>query len=368
MSLSGNLRTMDLPELLQWVTLGRKTGSLAFIRNKTKNSIYFRGGQIISSRSNEPTKQLGHFLLFQGKITEIQLKRALECQQQTRQILGKILVQEGFVSQAEVEKALVDRTREVIYDLFLWEDGFFHFTADGFNLDELILINIDINAILFEGVRRKDEWVRIREVFPSNEVILALRANADPKTQQLTPLQKKLLFLVTRGKTISEMILEAHGSDFPVNYELFQLYDTGLIYVKKVLAAAPVPVVDPSQVFNRGLDLMRGRKYREAISVFQEVLRHDPQNAQADQKIEEAERAICDEIYQASLQPSRIPCFAVPESSITRYNLTHEEGFVASRINGSWDVKSIVMLSPLREIEILQVLEKLLKMGLITLK
>ena len=342
MSLSGNLRTMDLAELLQWVTLGRKTGSLAFIRNKAKNYIYFRTGQIISSRSNEPTKQLGHFLLFQGKITEAQLKRALESQQQTRQILGKIVVQEGFISQAEVEKALVDTTRDVIYDLFLWEDGYFHFTANGYNVEDLILVNIDINAVLFEGVRRKDEWARIRQVFPSNEVILALTQGADPKTYQLTPLQKKLLFLVTRGKTISEMILEAHGSHFAVNFELFQLYESGLIEVKTVLATAPAPVADPMRVFNRGLDLMRSRKYREAIAVFQEVLRHDPQNAQADQKIEEAERAICDEIYQVSLQPSRIPSFTVSQSTLTRHNLTHEEGFVASRINGAWDVKSIV--------------------------
>jgi len=53
---------------------------------------------------------------------------------------------------------------------------------------------------------------------------------------------------------------------------------------------------------------------------------------------------------------------------LSHYGLTHEEGFVASRINGTWDVKSIVMLSPLREIEILQVLDKLLKLELIALK
>ena len=119
MSLSGNLKTMELSELLQWVTLGRKTGSLTFIREKTKNYIYFRDGQIISSRSNDPTKLLGHFLLFYGKITEDQLKRTLEIQQQTRATLGKILVQEGFLCKEEVEKALISRTEEVIYDLFL---------------------------------------------------------------------------------------------------------------------------------------------------------------------------------------------------------------------------------------------------------
>ena len=36
MSLSGRLKTMDLAEVLQWVTIGRKTGSLAFVLDKTK--------------------------------------------------------------------------------------------------------------------------------------------------------------------------------------------------------------------------------------------------------------------------------------------------------------------------------------------
>ena len=225
MSLSGNLKTMDLAELLQWVTLGRKTGSLTFVRNKTKNYVFFKDGKIISSKSNEPTRQLGHYLLFQGKITEAQLKRALQIQLQTRSNLGKILVQEGHITKEEAERALVGRTQEVIYDLFLWEEGYFHFTANGFSLDELILINIDINTIIFEGVRRKDEWARIREVFPSNNVVLAIRPGADLKNLALKPLQKKLLFQVNQGKAISEMILELHGSDFQVNFELFQLYD-----------------------------------------------------------------------------------------------------------------------------------------------
>jgi hypothetical protein len=68
------------------------------------------------------------------------------------------------------------------------------------------------------------------------------------------------------------------------------------------------------------------------------------------------------------MQSNMIPYFRVPESSLTRYTLTHQEGFVISRINGAWDVKSIVMLSPLRELEILQILDKLIKLELIALK
>jgi hypothetical protein len=68
------------------------------------------------------------------------------------------------------------------------------------------------------------------------------------------------------------------------------------------------------------------------------------------------------------MPPGKIPYFLIPEAALMRHNLTHEEGFVASRINGKWDIKSIVMLSPLRELVILQVIDKMIKMGLIALK
>jgi tetratricopeptide (TPR) repeat protein len=367
MSLSGRLNTMDLPEVLQWVTVGRKSGSLAFAKDKTKVNIYLQDGQIISSRSNDPTKQLGQFLLFQGKITEPQLKRAFEIHLQTRAILGKILVQENMVSEEDVRQALVMRTQEVIYDLFLWEDGYFHFSSSPYNIDELILINISINSLLFEGIRRKDEWRRIRSVFPNNDVVLSFRNDVDPKNLSLTALQKKLLFMLTLKKPISEIMLEVHGSDFLVSYELFQLYEKGIVQLEETTR----PVLEaesPAKLFNKGLELVQNKRYQEAIHAFQEVIRLDPQNAWASEQIEQAEKALCQEFYRTTIPATKVPYFLVPESSLARHNLTHEEGFVASRINGTWDVKSIVMLSPLRELEILQVLDKLVKMELIALK
>jgi tetratricopeptide (TPR) repeat protein len=367
MSLSGRLDTMDLPEVLQWVTIGRKTGSLSFVRDKTKIHLFLQDGKIISSRSNDPTKQLGQFLLFQGKVTEPQLKRAFEIHLQSKVMLGKILVQEKMISQDEVAQALVTRTEEVIYDLFLWEDGYFHFSSNEYNLNELILIKMDINALLFEGIRRKDEWKRIRSVFPNNDVVLSLRSEADLKNLTLTPLQKKLLYLLTLKKPISEIILELHGSDFLVSYELFQLYEMGLIDMQEVIPL-PVEPESPAKLFNKGLELMQAQKYQEAMAAFQEVIRLDPQNAWASEQIEQAEKAFCQEYYRTSIPAGKIPFFLIPESSLTQHNLSHEEGFVASRINGTWDVKSIVMLSPLREIEILQVIDKLLKWKIIALK
>ena len=151
MSLSGRLKTMDLAEVLQWVAIGRKTGSLAFVLNKTKAYIYMKEGKIISSLSNDPTKQLGQFLIFQGKLTEVQLKKALEIHLKSGASLAGILVEEKFVTQKDVEQALVKRTEEVIYELFLWDDGYFHFSDKSYRLQDLIIINADLNGILFEA-------------------------------------------------------------------------------------------------------------------------------------------------------------------------------------------------------------------------
>ena len=368
MSLSGRLKTMDLAEVLQWVTIGRKTGSLAFVLDKTKVYIYLKEGKIISSLSNDPTKQLGQFLIFQGKLTEAQLKKALEIHLQSGATLGSIIVKEKFVSREDVEQALVERTEEVIYELFLWEDGNFYFSDKSYQDQDLILINAEINAIIFEGIRRKDEWKRIRSVLPSNDIVLSLRNDVNLKSQSLTPHQKKLLFLLTLKKPISEIILELHGSDFMVCFELFQLYDKEIIEIADLRQTESQEEENPADLFSKGQNLMQQNRYREAIEVFQEVIHLDPQNAWASDQLERAEKALCQEFYSNSIPSDKVPYFLVPISTLAHHNLTHEEGFVASRINGTWDAKSIVMLSPLRELEILQVLDKLMKMGLIGLR
>ncbi len=358
---------MDLAEVLQWVTIGRKTGSLTFVLDKTKVYIYLREGKIISSLSNDPTKQLGQFLIFQGKLTETQLKKALEIHLKSGSPLGPILVGEKFVSRKDVEQALVKRTEEVIYELFLWEDGYFHFSDKAYMLQDLILINADINAILFEGVRRKDEWGRIRAVLPDNDIVLSLGDDGSLKKHGLTPLQKKLLFLINQRKPVSEIILELHGSDFMVCFELFQLYEKGIVRIAEAKEDASGGT-NPADLFSRGQSLMQKKRYREAIAAFQEVVVLDPQNAWASEQLEQAEKALCEQYYRSTIPANKVPYFLVPASTLTHHNLSNEEGFVASRINGTWDTKSIIMLSPLRELEILEVLDKLMKMGLIGLR
>ena len=77
MALSGNLKTMLPGDLLQWLSLGQKTGTLVIRNSRVEKKIFFRNGRVISSASNDPREYLGQFLMSHGYLSEPELKKAI---------------------------------------------------------------------------------------------------------------------------------------------------------------------------------------------------------------------------------------------------------------------------------------------------
>jgi hypothetical protein len=88
--LTGNLCTMGLPEILQWISSGRKTGTLELQHESIRKRILFRDGNIHSSWSNDPRESLGQYLVRSRRITEEQLFKALLRQESQGRLLGTI--------------------------------------------------------------------------------------------------------------------------------------------------------------------------------------------------------------------------------------------------------------------------------------
>jgi hypothetical protein len=74
-----------------------------------------------------------------------------------------------------------------------------------------------------------------------------------------------------------------------------------------------------------------------------------------------AEERLRSRLADDGVELHRVPVLKVPLDRLTSFNFTPNEGFVLSRINGSWDVKSIVKISPIREVEVLLVFRRLLR-------
>src|SRR6476660_10076148 len=102
MAVSGNLKTMTAGDVLQWLSLAQKTGTLVVHNKAVEKKIFFKAGRVISSASNDPRDYLGQFLISHGYISEAELMKAMEVQQQSGILLGKILVMIEGIEEADM--------------------------------------------------------------------------------------------------------------------------------------------------------------------------------------------------------------------------------------------------------------------------
>src|ERR1700737_4703691 len=182
MGVSGNLKSMSTGDLLQWLSLGQKNGTLVVNNKSVEKKIFFRAGRVISSASTPPREYLGQFLIGHGYLTESELMKAMEVQHQSGILLGKILVMIEVISEQDLQRLMRLKAEEEIYDIFLWNDAEFHFVDDELPTMEMIPLQIDVTGIIMEGTRRVDEGSRIREGVPNETVAPTGPRTSDPKT------------------------------------------------------------------------------------------------------------------------------------------------------------------------------------------
>src|SRR5689334_16943808 len=115
MSLAGNLRTMELPDVLQWISSGRKTGTLHLERRSIQKRIYFQEGSIYTSWSNDPRESMGQFLVRERLLNEEQLFKALLRSEQEKRMLGVVLLDDGVVGEEELRRTLKTKAEESLY-------------------------------------------------------------------------------------------------------------------------------------------------------------------------------------------------------------------------------------------------------------
>src|SRR5262245_13391036 len=367
MSLTGNLSTMSLPDILQWVSAGRKTGTLHLERGSTQKGILFREGDIFSSWSTDPRESLGQFLVRERRLTEEQLFTTLLRQEDQGRLLGAILVADGILPEEELKRVLKIKVEESIYELFLWAEGRFEFREGQLPSAIQIHVAMSVTAVILEGIRRVDEWARIRKVFPSARVTFKLQgAPLDVED----PVERQALGLAAGGKTLAAISLELRRSEFETAALFFQLLARELLVVGDVEKDDRVedPVAAIKDLLAQAYEHLQGRRYGEAVQAYEAVLALDRLNQNAKKGLLAAVEARDRERALRSVPLDKIPVLAVDMATLTRERFDPQEGFVLSRVNGQWDVRSILKLCPMEEQDALLIFARLLERRVIELR
>jgi len=371
MAIQGTLATMSLTDLIQFLGAGRKTGTLKFDRGKITKQVYFKNGLIVGSRSNDPKEYLGQVLLHYGKVNESQLQQARETQRASGAKLGEAIVQLGFLKEEDILAILKTRTLDAIYDLFVWTDGHFEFYDDEPLPDDLILIEVEPTTVIMEGIYRLDELARYRSVVTSDRAVLELGSSWTSSAKIGKDLSQILSF-VEKRMSVAEICYHMHASPFHVYGLIFELINKGFARVTNELpepfSAAATEVEDLPESLTEMVWSAERKLEGDpdvALAILHRVLQEDPKNARAQELLEEAEEQFIKRFYKSELAPHQVPIIVMAPTDLNAEQLSPQEGFLLSRINGSWDVQSIVSICPFREADSLRMMRNLLSRGII---
>ena len=159
MDLGGNLSVLDPPSIFQLLNMSAMTGELKFVTADNVASFYFREGELIYATSDKDKKKLGAFLIEKGCISEEQLYEALKefWLNQGSKRIGNVMIEKGFLEKEALTEAIQEQIKEVVYEVLSWTEGHFNFIRGVHPRDEDILLDVKMDHLILEGLKRLDE-------------------------------------------------------------------------------------------------------------------------------------------------------------------------------------------------------------------
>ena len=176
MAIKGSLKEASLPDVIQLLFLGRRTGCLALADRHNFGNIYFDEGQIIYASIVNRRDRLGDMLVANGRITPEQLEEAIARAGAAiaSRSSARFWWSPAPCTRAELEDYIRLQIEEAVYYLFTWSQGTFNFEAGVRPEREDFLVRINPESLLLEGARRVDEWSLIEKKIPSFDLIFSV--------------------------------------------------------------------------------------------------------------------------------------------------------------------------------------------------
>src|SRR5687767_9619335 len=277
MALEGTLRDFSLADIFQLIGLQRKTGVLTLRSKDDTVTVTFLDGKVVGADSlnRRLENRLGTVLMKTGFLSQDQLNRALEIQKETLQRLGFILTHYGIISQDSLREAIQLQIMQIVYRLFRWKDGDYHFSQETtIEYDRDNVVPITAESILMEGARMMDEWPIIEKRLRSYSMVFRKKANeqeivvvgADDADEvdfdgeasatkkkpsrpggdkiRISQEEKSVYDMVDGTKTLGDIIETSRFSEFDTAKAMYELLTRDLI--EEVRGKAAVAATDQS--------------------------------------------------------------------------------------------------------------------------
>ncbi len=374
MSLRGSLRTMPILDLVDWIDRRFVCGTLTIECGSTVRTFHFDSGYVTGASSNVPSEHLGQLLLERGLVDEQALNDAFQVQADTGVLLGKILIMVNAIDAPGLKAALEDKIREAVYEAMTWKEGTFQFELVGEEEAAAISefeVSLNLNATIEEGKMRAEQWEEIRELIPSDDAVLRVvdesKCFHPSDSPQRRAAIQRLVPSLRKQQSVSQTVLDLNGQNFRVSSLLVQLIERNALEV----LAAPEPSGpssdDPTELARAAQKRAAGGDRSGALELAAQALALEPENETLKKLHRELERAVFAELSRSLLSEFRVPRLLKQPAELETIDLSDTERYLAGRIDGRWDLLSLMRISPVRDVEALIIFKRLADRGIISL-
>jgi len=260
-ALEGTLRDFSLSDIFQLIGLQRKTGVLTLRSPEDVVTVSFLDGKVVGADSlnKRLEDRLGQVLLKTGTVTKEELDSALKKQMETLERLGHILIERAAVSRDELKNAFEQQILNIIYRVFRWQDGDYHFSQEtSVDYDAELVTPLGSESILMEGARMLDEWPIIEKRIPYRGVVfvptpasrlaqVSLDREPDdlerfdidlepasPEAQssglvRISPIERDILALTDGANAVDDIVRKSPHGEFETCKALYTLLTRSLV-------------------------------------------------------------------------------------------------------------------------------------------
>ena len=227
--LQGELSSFRLPEVLTFLSTTRKDGTLTVANGEKEAYLFFDQGMLVYAGSNQEQFRLGTILLRKKRITHEERARIDSLMTREGGQFGKLAVQEGAITEAQLRDFLKVQVSEIVYDCFVWHGGQFSFAEEAALPSHAVTIAVDLANLIMEGARRIEEWEQCVKLLPDNTVVYRVVPKPQDEKVTLTADEWKILFLINGVRTLEELCHDSEDDPFEVYRVVYGLLSNRLI-------------------------------------------------------------------------------------------------------------------------------------------
>ncbi len=369
MAFTGDLEGMSPTDLLQLVAMGNKSGILTMVRNEETRNLFISNGRIVGVNSSRSKDRLGAILLRMNLISSKQLSDLRDEQARKTTQMGRLLVEKRWISESTLERVLQKQLHEIVFEILTWDSGTFSFAERTLTESENLVNPATISSLLLEGARRIDEWRRIRQMIPHDQIVIRKLLDDQITISGWTHLDVNIWMKLSKPCTIVELFQSINESEFNILYVIRSFLEKDLVCKDEELEKQLAESTQKLRVMTaHAINLEKQKGYHEASNVVVQILELDPDNEDARKMQARLEERTLKEARRIVQTETSIPVIRKSFSSLSpdNFTLSHQEGFVFSRIDGNTDIRSLKYLTNLPIDDLYIILHKLSQMGLIS--